>query len=233
MARSRGVSLPIAGEEIPLFTGDIEEEASRMNKHLAEDLGGRLSFPSKMDCPAWGIPARRCKIGSVLAQQEGTTCSDCYALKGTFRFKTVDDVMEANYQKMFNVLWAPALLASIRWECRDRFRWLLSGDLQNENMARNIFQICNATRHLLHWLPTREGALIRKLRKEIPDNLTIRESATLVGGPPPRSWPWTSTVVTEATADTCPSSREGGNCTDHGCNACWDRNVKNVPYLKH
>jgi hypothetical protein len=218
--------------EVPLFTGDLEAEAARMNRHLAEELGGKLSYPSKMDCPAWGIPARYCRVGSRLVGVEGSTCQGCYALKGTFRFKNVDGLLEDNYRKLFNVLWTPAVLALVRWEAKDRMRWLLSGDLQDESMARNIFAICRATRHLLHWLPTREGALIRRLRSEVPDNLTVRESATMVDGPP-GSWPWTSTVVTEAANDACPSSTRGGNCGDHDCVACWDRAVQNVAYLKH
>src|SRR4051812_32568264 len=47
-----------------------------MNKKRAEELGGRLSYPSKMDVAAWGIPATRCRIGSLLAKVEGSTCSD-------------------------------------------------------------------------------------------------------------------------------------------------------------
>ena len=81
----------------------------------------------------------------------------------------------------------------------------MAGDIQGVNHLRNIFRICEATRHILHWLPTREGAIIRALRDEIPDNLTIRESATKIDGPPP-NWPWTSTVVTQGGSGVCPSS---------------------------
>ena len=126
-----------------------------MNKGRAEQLGGKLSFPSKMDCPA-----STCRVGSILAQQPDSTCADCYAAKGTFRFKNVKGILEDNYEKLWNPEWTPAILAQIRWEARDRFRWFMSGDLQGENHLRNIIQICDATRHLRHWLPTREIAVV-------------------------------------------------------------------------
>ena len=237
MARARNtVGLPVlSAPDVPLYTGDIEADIRAMNRRRAEEIGGKLSFPSKMDCPSWGIPARRCRLGSILAKQEGTTCHDCYALKGTFRFKAIDTLLEDNYRKLFHLLWTPALASQIRWEADDRFRWFLAGDLQGKNHLLNIIQICLATRHILHWLPTREGEVIRERRDLIPENLTIRESATRIDGPPPASWPWTSTVVTDA-ADglgVCPSSLEGGNCADHGCTACWNREVKNVAYRRH
>lgn len=78
MARQRqtiGLPLVHPEPEVPLYTGDIEADIRTMNRKRAEELGGRLSYPSKMDVAAWGIPATRCKIGSVLAQRPNTTCS--------------------------------------------------------------------------------------------------------------------------------------------------------------
>ena len=63
MARDR-IALPLAAPsepEIPLYEGDIEADIRAMNKRRAEELGGRLSYPSKMDCASWGIPATRCR----------------------------------------------------------------------------------------------------------------------------------------------------------------------------
>lgn len=207
----------------------------QMNAKNVIELGGKLSRPSKMDVAAWGIPANRCKIGSVLARQEGTTCAECYATTGTFRFGNVKRVMEDNYQKLMDprAMWTPALAAQIRWLGEERFRWFLSGDLQDVNHLRNIFQICQATRSIVHWLPTRERETVLACQDEIPDNLTIRASATRIDGPPPRWWPLTSTVVSTVDDNTCPSSVHGGSCADNGCNDCWSQMVENVPYLRH
>ncbi len=72
-------ALPLVGEselEIPLYTGDIERDGwALLRGRLAERITGGLSYPSKMDCPAWGISATRCRIGSVLARQANSVCS--------------------------------------------------------------------------------------------------------------------------------------------------------------
>src|SRR5947208_149577 len=147
LARMSALSLPLAGEspDPPLYEGDIEADMRTMNRKRAEELGGRLSFPSKMDVAAWGIPATRCRIGSALAQVGGSTCESCYALKGTFRFKGVKDVLEENYRKLQNALWTPAIAAQIRWLGEERFRWFLSGDVQGVSHLRNIIRVCLAT----------------------------------------------------------------------------------------
>jgi hypothetical protein len=107
------------------------------------------------------------------------------------------------------------------------------GDLAGINHLRNIIQICLATPWVMHWMPTRERSALLACTDEIPPNLVPRLSASMADGPPPRNWSWTSTVITVATEDTCPSSLEGGSCAEHDCTACWDRSRKNVPYLKH
>lgn len=215
-----------------MFEGDFEAAVARVNKKAAVEVGGRLSFPSKMDCPAWGIPARRCRLGAVLAKQEGTICHECYAKKGTFRFPAVNDLLEENYRKLWNPEWAVGIAAQIRWEADVRFRWFFSGDLQGRNHLLNIIQICQATRHILHWLPTREIEVAKSCEDLIPPNLRIRRSANKVDGPPPKGWKYTSTVVTDPEQATCPSSLEGGSCGTHGCTLCWTE-PGNVAYLQH
>jgi hypothetical protein len=223
--------LPIAGE-IPLYVGDLEADVRRMNRKTAEQFGGRLSFPSKMDVASWGIPATRCRIGSALAQVEGSVCESCYALKGSFTFPSVRNILEENYQKLRNYLWTPAMAAQIRWLGQERFRWFVSGDLAGINHLRNIIRVCLATPEVCHWLPTREAAVLRSCEKEIPPNLTPRLSSAMIDGPAPRDWKWTSTVVTVAGAGVCPSSVKGGSCADNECVRCW-RDEGNVAYLKH
>ncbi len=242
MSRPRApVGLPVipAGREVPLYEGDIEADIRTMNRKRAEEIGGRLSYPSKMDVASWGIPATRCRIGSVLARQEGTTCGDCYALKGSFRFKGVRDVLEGNYERLFNPLWTPAMAAQWRWLGEDRARLFLAGDIQGVNHLLNIIRMCNAVPGTVFWMPSREVATILTVKRmlvetclEWPTNLIDRVSASLVDGPPPRGFVYTSTVVTKATPDTCPSSIRGGSCADNGCTRCWHEEG-DVPYLKH
>jgi hypothetical protein len=53
-----------------------------MKSNEALKLVGGLSKPSKMPGWAYGIPAKECKTGKKLQNIEGSTCYNCYALKG-------------------------------------------------------------------------------------------------------------------------------------------------------
>ncbi len=209
-----------------------------MTKKRAELFGGKLSYPAKMDCPSWGIPATRCRVGSLLASQEGTTCSGCYALKGTFRFKSVQKALEENYQKLFDPLWTPAMAAIFRWEAEDRARLFVSGDVQGVNHLLNIIALARAVPETVFWMPTREIATLIEVERKLideclewPENLIARVSSPMVNGKP-LNHRYTSTVVTESDEETCPTSVEGGNCQKHGCTRCWYEEG-NVAYLKH
>ena len=119
-----------APPEIPLYTGDIDADAwALLRGGRAEEITAGLSWPSKMDCPAWGISATRCRIGAILATQENTVCHSCYAMKGTFRAKNVAAKLEKSYRGLLDVRWTPALYALIRWQAKDRFRFFHSGDV--------------------------------------------------------------------------------------------------------
>ena len=75
-----------ASEDPPLYDRDLVKDLGVVSRNLtAETVTGGLSFPQKMDVPAWGISATRCHVGSVLAKEPNTVCRSCYALKGTFR----------------------------------------------------------------------------------------------------------------------------------------------------
>src|SRR5207253_2204665 len=89
--------LPTAGD-IPLYASDLEEDLTTVSRNrLAETITGGLSMISKMPCPSWGISAFRCRVGSVLARTEGTTCSTCYARKGRYSFGKVQAKLEERY----------------------------------------------------------------------------------------------------------------------------------------
>ena len=62
-----------------------------MNTKEAWALVGGLSKPSKM--PGWsiGIPAKECNTGSKLVNVKGSVCEGCYALKGCYVFKVVQE----------------------------------------------------------------------------------------------------------------------------------------------
>ena len=199
-----------------------------MKTSEALKLVGGLSKPSKMPGWAYGLPAKECKTGSKLVKVEGSTCHGCYALKGCYVFKVVQ---EAQYRRLASTkhpLWVGAMALLINSKKSKYFRWHDSGDVQDEAHLLKIFAVCKLTPSVKHWMPTRE-AWVKRFLPLKPHNLIIRFSAPMVDQAAPSSWPHTSTVVT--TGRTCPAPTQDNECKD--CRACWDPTVKNVAYGQH
>jgi hypothetical protein len=199
-----------------------------MKTSEALKLVGGLSKPSKMPGWAYGLPAKECKTGSKLVKVEGSTCHGCYALKGCYVFKVVQ---EAQYRRLASVkheLWAAAMALLINSKKSKYFRWHDSGDVQDEEHLLKIFAVCKLTPSVKHWMPTRE-AWVKRFLPLKPHNLIVRFSAPMVDQEAPSSWPHTSTVVTSGR--TCPAPTQDNECKD--CRACWDPSVKNVAYGQH
>ena len=199
-----------------------------MKTSEALKLVGGLSKPSKMPGWAYGLPAKECKTGSKLVKVEGSTCHGCYALKGCYVFKVVQ---EAQYRRLASVkheLWTAAMALLINSKKSKYFRWHDSGDVQDEEHLLKIFAVCKLTPSVKHWMPTRE-AWVKRFLPLKPHNLIIRFSAPMVDQEAPSSWPHTSTVVTSGR--TCPAPTQDNECKD--CRACWDPTVKNVAYGQH
>ena len=199
-----------------------------MNTKEALKIVGGLSKPSKMPGWAYGLPAKECKTGSKLVKVEGSTCHGCYALKGCYVFKVVQ---EAQYRRLASVkheLWTAAMALLINSKKSKYFRWHDSGDVQDEEHLLKIFAVCKLTPSVKHWMPTRE-AWVKRFLPLKPHNLIIRFSAPMVDQEAPSSWPHTSTVVTSGR--TCPAPTQDNECKD--CRACWDPSVKNVAYGQH
>ena len=215
-----------------------------MLKKEASKIVGGLSTPGKMPCYSINLPATKCKVGSILAKESGTTCHGCYALKGRYRFPIVKKAMARRLGALLRPEWVQAMTTLITGH--KYFRWHDSGDLQGPAHLKNIFEVAKATPDANHWLPTREHALLQHMDPAIiPKNLLIRVSATKVNGPAPSWWPWTSTVVSHKIfwklglwfnkilriKGKCFAPIQGGKCKS--CRQCWDRNVSNVVYAKH
>ena len=193
-----------------------------------EIIGGSLSKPSKM--PGWsiGLPAKECKTGGKLQAVKGSVCYDCYALKGCYVFKVVQDAQYRRLAAIKHPLWVGAMAHLINSKKANVFRWHDSGDVQDEEHLIKIFAVCKLTPKIKHWLPTRE-AWIKAFLPECPENLVIRFSAPMVDQEAPASWPNSSEVVTAGA--TCPAAQQDNECRD--CRACWDSNIKTIKYGKH
>lgn len=197
-----------------------------------------LSQPSKMPCQGWSIPATACKVGSKLAQVEGSICYDCYALKGFYRMGNVQSALAERLQQMDSPLWVDSMVAKIKaTEKSGFFRWFDSGDLQSMAHLKKIVRIAIALPEIRFWLPTKEYTLISEyveLFGSFPQNLTVRLSAYMVDKAGPNSLAehlgvTTSEVSTQS--GTCPAPTQGNKCGD--CRNCWDKSVQTVVYKLH
>lgn len=149
-----------------------------------ERIGG-FSNPAKMPSLGWSIPAPTCQLGALLAKRSGTTCSECYALKGRYMMPNVISAMERRYDILTEALrdevasdvfvCSFAFILNTRrgrfdsdrfdatpaaerrgWNDARRFRWHDSGDLQSAGHLDLIARIAALTPRVSHWLPTRQ-----------------------------------------------------------------------------
>ena len=207
-------------------------------KELEKKIG-TLSNPSKMPSYAWGISARQCVTGSILAEQEGTICNICYALNGHYLFPVVINAHKIRLDAIKKPEWVDymAELLTQKYKRLDKsrlfHRWFDSGDLQSHEHLMKIFEVCELTPHIKYWLATREYKIISKIKyKDIPKNLVVRASGIKIDGQPPKFWKWTSTVHTKKPiGHECPAYKQDGECGS--CRSCWSRSVKQVSYKEH
>ena len=177
---------------------------------------------------AYGLPAKECKTGSKLREVKDSVCEGCYALKGCYVFEVVQAAQYRRLESVKNPGWVAAMVHLINSKKSKYFRWHDSGDVQDLEHLKKIFEVCELTPGVKHWMPTRE-AWTKAHVAEAPRNLVIRFSMPMINQKSGGSWPNTSTVVTEGA--TCPAPKQDNACGD--CRACWDPKVKNIAYGKH
>ena len=207
-------------------------------KELEKKIG-TLSNPSKMPSYAWGISAKKCITGSILAEQEGTICNICYALNGHYLFPVVINAHKIRLDAIKKPEWVDymAELLTLKYKklAKSRLfhRWFDSGDIQSHEHLMKIFKVCELTPHINYWLATREYKIISKIKYEdVPKNLVLRVSGIKIDGRPPKFWKWTSTVHTKKPiGHECPAYKQDGECGS--CRACWSHKVKQVSYKEH
>ena len=228
-------------------------DTPRMTRREAIAHFGTLSNPSKMPCFGTSLPAKYCKVGTILRNVDGSTCAICYAFeRGTYTWPVVQHALEHRYQLLTAALESPEQRAlyiqagvtlisnKARYQIRRGadaayFRWLDSGDIVNADHLEIIAAIAKQTAHfpVYHWLPTRQYADVREYFKRgniKPDNLTIRISAPMVDKAAPIINNLPTSTVSSTGEYTCPASTQDNKCLD--CRACWFK-PDNVAYAAH
>ena len=207
-----------------------------MKVKTAIQITHTLGKPSKMPGFSYGLPAQECKTGSKLVKKKGSTCYGCYALKGCYVFKVVQEAQYKRLKAIKHPDWVKAMALLINSKKADVFRWHDSGDVQDLEHLQKIYEVCRLTPSKRHWMPTRE-AWIKQHLHDKPDNLVIRLSRSKIDGPVSKAWTHESSVITKdsksygATSVMCPAPDQGGKCGS--CRQCWNKEIKNVSYWKH
>jgi Gene product 88 len=207
----------------------------------AKAVIGSLGKPSKMPGTSYGISAHACLTGAKLAQIEGSTCHNCYALKGNYIYRDVKKSHANRMAGLMHPMWVSAMVRMLKNKHKSGklppfHRWHDSGDIQSEQHLARICEVAAQTPEVSHWLPTREIGILSRFIEAggvVPANLTIRVSATMIDGKATKTWATTSTVHDKSAAfgHVCPAQTQGNKCGE--CRACWSRNVANVSYHIH
>ncbi len=196
---------------------------------------GSLSEPSKMPGHAYSLPAKNCRIGSLLQQISRAVCFHCYALRGRYLFPVVRRAMEKRLASLSHPRWVEAITVLVRRSGDAYFRWHDSGDIQSLKHLENIITVARNLPKVKFWLATREYQTVEAYRRmggRIPRNLCIRYSAHIVNGPPPLRYGLPVSTVSSSPenappdAHECPAHRQGNTCGP--CRACWNPQVKIV-----
>lgn len=229
------------------------------NLKNAVAYAGKVSKENrKMPGTSFAISPSLCKAGSILATVKGSVCNKCYSLHLEKFRKSVRMGYVSNSEKAINAIaedpvkWADAIAYQINHHANKTgvhyHRWFDAGDLQSVTMLWAIALVCELTPSVKHWLPTREAKIVADYMSqfgELPKNLVIRMSSTMVGNAPRSNWTNTSTVYSkkkgEVFGHACPAntpehkalSKDGKTANCGACRACWDKDVPNVSYPLH
>lgn len=210
-----------------------------MTRERALSIIGGLANPRKMPCKAWGIPASMCKLGTLLANVQGSVCSQCYATRGRYHKGEVKRALERRARNMWHRQWVDAFVTVLRRA--KYFRWFDSGDLQNVEQLARIVRVAERLPHVRFWLPTRELKTVQQYMRECkrpqpwPSNLTVRVSAHMVDKRPQHIARCVGSMVCSRRVPrnvfACPARKQGNVCGT--CRACWDPSIRIVAYQLH
>ena len=218
----------------------IRERLAKVPTHLLLHMVGDLSKPSKMPGHAYGIPAEECRTGSILRKVKGSACSKCYALKGAYTWKNSRPAFARRFVAIRGgSLWVAAMsliLERMAAKGKTYFRWHDSGDIQDANHLHNICMVHRFAPNMQGWIPTREYQILDGYGEAIPNNLTVRVSAHMIGQRAPSRFGVSSMIIPKKQAAPegvahCPAPQQGGKCGT--CRNCWDRTVPTVAYTQH
>jgi hypothetical protein len=209
----------------------------------AVELTGGLSFPGKMPCPAYSLPATSCNMGSNLSLITGTVCSKCYARKGRYCFRNVSNALKNRLDSLKNGdKWVEGMVVLINHYSKNGyFRWHDSGDIIDEKHYAQILSVVNKTPKIKHRLHTKEWNLIlKKGVDKIPSNLNVCLSAPIIDSIPifkkelstlPIAITYSDKNKVPKSVFICPATTVRHTCDN--CRECWKKTQKVICFVLH
>ena len=213
----------------------------------AWSIVGGLSNCTKMPGYSYGLPTIDCNVGSKLRNVSGSVCERCYAHeRGHYQYDNGKIARKRRLESLIDPRWMEAMSFLIN-HYKNPFRWHDSGDVQSLVHLIMIVEVAKRTPDVLHWLPTKEKAIVNsflKVFKKFPPNLNVQMSGYMVDGPPVKIGKHggevanfiTYTKTTPAGSYVCPVEVEGSqpsSCSEAECYACWDKSVPVVAGRLH
>ena len=203
----------------------------------------KLSKTSKMPCKSFALPAgKKTCIGMIDTDGKiKDVCKKCYAMKGSYSWRTAKALREHNLNETLNNLegFKADIIKLLTKEKSDYFRWFDSGDIYDNDLLVTIYEICKNTPTINHWIPTKARELLDQdlwLKLENLDNVTVRYSSPSINGYY-QSIHGSTVIqkgqeVDETRVFKCPVglTDERKKCGD--CRECWNSN-KVIAYTYH
>ena len=236
------------------FESLLEQELIQLKEQI------KLSKVEKLDgIYSWSLPAGKTCPGAIDPKTKKIvpSCIDCYAKKGSYRrFPAVNKAREFNKKDWKREDWEEDmidLLDNMRF-----FRWFDSGDVYHPKLAEKIYNVMKATHGTKHWIPTRSFNIRRIMpwlhKMEALHNVVVRKSSGSIEGECEIEGHGSTIYSDEKQLPkdviACPVgveldyTRKGEPVLNKRgeqalrksckkCRACWDKDTKQVAYIKH
>ena len=197
-----------------------------------------LGKPSKMPGYSTAIPAQACRRGAQLAKIPGSVCSNCYALRGNYLYKSVREGLARRMAALDHPRWVEGMARLIGHYTDPEdpyFRGHDAGDFQSQGHIEQWIEVAWLLPWVNFWIPSKEIRDVKAVQRRIKDwpaNLVIRLSAPMIGKSlGALSDPTPTSTVDAGIGHKCPAPTQGNKCGP--CRACWDPTVSNIDYHKH
>ena len=206
----------------------------------------KLSQTSKMPCKSLSLPIEEtCKGRFDLNGDIKEICKSCYANKGAYNWTNSVNLKNHNLREMENKEWVDDMINQLKKNKNKYFRWFDSGDVISQKVLEGIYDICDSTPDINHWIPTKSRDLFNQETWRLLEglcNVKVRYSS------PSKNGKYDNIHGSVAITDKKQLTKDMFLCKAksigfkkngkpnpkkcHNCRACW-HNTKVIAYEFH